>query len=97
MTPGRVRACSRLASRAMKPGASVSCRSNTLRFTMMIVSIVAGGDWPDRRAGGPAGPRGAAAATPKPPGRPRAAGELDQETGLVQLEGRLDCGVPPPR
>src|SRR2546425_11760660 len=54
MTPARVRACSRLASRAIKLGASAAWRSNTLRFTTMMVSILGAGAWPDRRTGGPA-------------------------------------------
>src|SRR5437764_732047 len=64
MTPARVRACSRLARRAMKPGASPSCRSNTLRFTTMIVSIVVAGDWADSRTGDPV-----ARSAPAAPGR----------------------------
>src|SRR2546421_4739 len=52
MTPARVRACSRLASRAINLGASAAWRSNTLRFTTMMVSILGAGVWPDRRAGG---------------------------------------------
>src|SRR2546427_117415 len=43
MTPARVRACSRLASRAIKRGASAAWGSNTLRFTTMMVSILGGG------------------------------------------------------
>src|SRR5438874_6952307 len=95
MTPARVRACTRLASRARKPGASVSWRSNTLRFTTMIVSIVAGGDWPDRRTGGPAVRSAAAVPTASPPVRQTAAGLFDQVNALVQRIGRVASGVAP--
>src|SRR6266540_5114175 len=86
MTPARVRACSRFASWAMKPGASASWRSNTLRFTTMIVSIVAAGDWPDRRTGGPA--VRSAAAVP-------IASLLEQINALVQRIGHVASGVVP--
>src|SRR5256884_4010914 len=85
MTPTRVRACSRLASRAMKPGASASWRSNTLRFTMMIVSIVGGRDWAVRWSGE------RAASNPSP--MPTAL--LDQVNALVQRIGGVSGGVVP--
>src|SRR3989441_6999609 len=75
MTPARVRACSRLASRAIKLGASAAWRSNTLRFTTMIVSILGAGAWPDRRTGGPAVRTATAAAI---------ASLLEQINALVQ-------------
>src|SRR3989454_8078020 len=93
MTPARVRACSRLASRAMKLGASASWRSNTLRFTTMIVSIVGAGDWPDRETGGPAVRSAVAVPTASPPVRPTAL--LDQVNALVQRIGHVAGGVVP--
>src|SRR5256886_14989826 len=78
MTPARVRTCSRLARRAMKPGASPSCRSNTLRFTTMIVSIVVAGDWADSRTGEPAARSAPAAPTAR---------LFDQVNALVQRIG----------
>src|SRR5256886_10737289 len=85
MTPTRVRACSRLASRAMKPGASASWRSNTLRFTMMIVSIVGASDWAVRRSGG--------RAVSNPSTMPTAL--LDQVNALVQRIGGVSGGGVP--
>src|SRR5256886_17641492 len=86
MTPARVRACSRLARRAMKPGASPSCRSNTLRFTTMIVSIVVAADWADSRAGEPAARSAPAAPT---------ASLFDQVNALVQRIGGVAGGLVP--
>src|SRR5213593_2522184 len=86
MTPARVRACSRFARRAMKLGASASWRSNTLRFTTMIVSIVAAGDWPSRRTGAPAVSSAAAVPT---------ASLLEQVNALVQRIGHVASGVVP--
>src|SRR5216117_4322694 len=94
MTPARVRVCSRFASRAMKPGASASWRSNTLRFTTMIVSIVAAGAWPYRGAG-EAAVRSAAVATASPPVRQTAVVLLDQVNALVQRIGHVASGVVP--
>src|SRR2546426_873403 len=85
MTPARVRACSRLASRAIKLGASAAWRSNTLRFTTMMVSILGAGAWPDRRTGGPA-VRTATAAI---------ASLLEQINALVQRVGHVAGGVVP--
>src|SRR5205814_5605658 len=87
MTPARVRACSRLARRAMKPGASPSCRSNTLRFTTMIVSIVVAGDWADSRTGEPVA-RSAPAAAPT-------ASLFDQVNALVQRISGVAGGLVP--
>src|SRR6266516_3808488 len=92
MTPARVRACSRLASRAMKPGASASWRSNTLRFTMMIVSIVAA-DWAVRRSGGRAVSKPSTTPTVCPPDRQTAL--FDQVNSLVQRIGGVAGGVVP--
>src|SRR6266536_6024196 len=92
MTPARVRACSRLASRAMKPGASASWRSNTLRFTMMIVSIVAA-DWAVRRSGGRAVSKPSTTPTVCPPDRQTAL--FDQVNALVQRIGDVPPGVVP--
>src|SRR3989442_3186396 len=86
MTLSRVRACSRLASRAIKPGASAAWRSNTLRFTTMMVSIVGAGDWPDRWTGGPAVRTATAAAI---------ASLLEQINALVQRGGHVAGGVVP--
>src|SRR5437879_8151415 len=86
MTPARVRACSRLASRAIKPGASAAWRSNTLRFTTMMVSILGAGAWPDRRTGGPAVRTATAAAI---------ASLLEQINALVQRVGHVAGGVVP--
>src|SRR5689334_15706587 len=93
MIPARVRACSRLASRARKPGASPSCRSNTLRFTTMIVSIVGAGAWPDRRTGGPAVRSAVAVPTASPPVRQTAL--FEQINALVQRIGGVAGGVVP--
>src|SRR2546429_1054482 len=84
MTPARVRTCSRLASRAIKLGASAAWRSNTLRFTTMMVSIVGAGDWPDRLTGGPAVRTATAAAI---------ASLLEQINALVQRVGHVAGGV----
>src|SRR3989442_23943 len=97
MTRARVRACSRFASRAMKPGASASWRSNTLRLTTMIVSIVGGTDWAIRRSGGQAVSNPTAMPTARPPVRPCAVALLDQVNALVQRIGHVACGVVPPR
>src|SRR2546426_1208965 len=86
MTPARVRACSRFASRAMKLGASASWRSNTLRLTTMIVSIVGAGDWPDRRTGGP---------TATTPAATPIASLLEQVNALVERIGHVAGGVVP--
>src|SRR5256885_2317819 len=86
MTPARVRACSRLASRAIKPGASAAWRSNTLRFTTMMVSILGAGAWPDRRTGGPAVRTATAAAI---------ASLLEQINALVQRVGHVAGGGVP--
>src|SRR2546421_4297170 len=86
MTPARVRTCSRLASRAIKLGASAAWRSNTLRFTTMMVSIVGAGDWPDRLTGGPAVRTATAAAI---------ASLLEQINALVQRVGHVAGGVVP--
>src|SRR5438045_1038890 len=86
MTPARVRACNRLARRAMKPGASLSRRSNTLRFTTMIVSIVVAADWADSRAGEPAARSAPAAPT---------ASLFDQVNALVQRIGGVAGGLVP--
>src|SRR2546421_5497235 len=70
----------------MKPGASPSRRSNTLRFTTMIVSIVVAGDWADSRTGEPA-----ARSAPAAP----AASLFDQVNALVQrIGGVAGGGVP---
>src|SRR2546428_7385490 len=82
MTPARVRACSRLASRAINLGASAAWRSNTLRFTTMMVSILGAGVWPDRRAGGPAVRRAAIFPTTTPPLRQNAL--FEQVNFLIQ-------------
>src|SRR2546422_11588782 len=86
MTPAGVRACSGLASRAIKLGASAAWRSNTLRFTTMIVSILGAGAWPDRRTGGPAVRTATAAAL---------ASLLEQINALVQRVGHVAGGVVP--
>src|SRR2546427_2559466 len=86
MTPARVRACSRLASRAIKRGASAAWRSNTLRFTTMMVSILGAGAWPDRRTGGPAVRTATAAAI---------ASLLEQINALVQRVGHVAGGGVP--
>src|SRR5436853_3208450 len=86
MTPARVRACSRLASRAINLGASAAWRSNTLRFTTMMVSILGAGAWPDRRTGGPAVRTATAAAI---------ASLLEQINALVQRLGHVAGGVVP--
>src|SRR2546427_9542748 len=86
MTLSRVRACSRLASRAIKPGASAAWRSNTLRFTTMMVSIVGAGDWPDRWTGGPAVRTATAAAI---------ASLLEQINALGQRVGYVAGGLVP--
>src|SRR2546422_1293955 len=95
MTPARVRACSRFARRAMKLGASASWRSNTLRFTTMIVSIVAAGDWPHRRTGGPTVSSAAAVPTASLPVRRTAVVLLEQINALVQRIGHVASGVVP--
>src|SRR5207244_9808695 len=86
MTPARVRACSRFASRAMNPGASASWRSSTLRFTTMMMSIVVAEDWPDRPTGRPAVKM--AAAGPM-------VSLFDQVNALVQRIGHVAGGVVP--
>src|SRR6267143_6728175 len=86
MTPARVRACSRFASRAMKLGASASWRSNTLRFTMMIVSIAGADDWPNKRTGAPRVRTANAAPI---------ASLLEQINALVQRIGHVTGGVVP--
>src|SRR5206468_8855879 len=86
MTPARVRACSRLASRAINLGASAAWRSNTLRFTTMMVSILGAGAWPDRRTAGPAVRTATAAAI---------ASLLEQINALVQRVGHVAGGVVP--
>src|SRR3989441_7745501 len=91
MTPARVRACSRLASRAIKLGASAAWRSNTLRFTTMIVSILGAGAWPDRRTGGPAVRRAAIVPTASPPVRQTAL--FEQVNSLMQRIAHLAGGV----
>src|SRR6266550_6727477 len=93
MTPARVRAWSRFASRAMKPGASASWRSNTLRLTTMIVSIVGAGDWPDRWTGGPAVRSAVAVPTASPP--VRQTDLFEQVNALVQRIGHVAGGVVP--
>src|SRR2546430_16178146 len=93
MTPARVRACSRFASRAMKPGASASWRSNTLRLTTMIVSIVGGTDWAVTRSGGRAVSNPSTMPTACPTVRPSAL--LDQVNALVQRIGHVAGGVVP--
>src|SRR6266700_8109031 len=95
MTPARVRACSRFASRAMKPGASASWRSNTLRLTTMIVSIVGAADCADRWTGGPAVSHAAADPTASPPVRQTAVALLDQVNALMQRIGHVAGGVVP--
>src|SRR2546421_7087384 len=70
----------------MKPGASPSRRSNTLRFTTMIVSIVVAGDWADSRTGEPA-----ARSAPAAP----AASLFDQVNALVQRIGGVAAGAVP--
>src|SRR2546425_12550563 len=82
MTPARVRACSRLASRAIKRGALAAWRSNTLRFTTMMVSILGAGAWPDRRTGGPAVRSAAIVPTASPPLRQTAL--FEQVNSLMQ-------------
>src|SRR5256712_11747739 len=91
MTPARVRACSRLASRAIKLGASAAWRSNTLRFTTMIVSILGAGAWPDRRTGGPAVRRAAIGPTASPPLRQTAL--FEQVNSLMQRIAHVAGGV----
>src|SRR2546428_10710012 len=86
MTLSRVRACSRLASREIKRGAAAAGRSNTLRFTTMMVSMVGAGDWPDRWTGGPAVRTATAAAI---------ASLLEQINALVQRVGHVASGVVP--
>src|SRR5437016_14616140 len=93
MTPARVRACSRFARRAMKLGASASWRSNTLRFTTMMVSIVGGTDWAVRRSSGRAVSNPSTMPTACPPARPTAL--LDQVNALVQRIGHVASGVVP--
>src|SRR5213593_3967666 len=95
MTPARVRACSRFASRAMKLGASASWRSNTLRFTTTIVSIVGGTDWAVRRSGEQVVSNPRMMPTACPPVRPTAL--LDQVNALVQRVGHVASGVVPLR
>src|SRR2546430_12891506 len=95
MTPARVRACNRFASRAMKLGASASWRSNTLRLTTMIVSIVGAGDCANRRTGGPAVSNAVADPTASPPVRQTALALLDQVNALVQRIGHVASGVVP--
>src|SRR2546428_11601826 len=95
MTPARVRACSRFASRAMKLGASASWWSNTLRFTTTIVSIVGGTDWAVRRSGGRAISNPSTTPTACPTVRP--SGLLDQVNALGQWIGYVAGGVGPPR
>src|SRR5712692_2999694 len=70
----------------MKGGASAAWRSNTLRFTTMMVSIVGAGDWPDRWTGGPAVRTATAAAI---------ASLLEQINALVQRVGHVASGVVP--
>src|SRR5256885_13578710 len=82
MTPARVRACSRLASRAINLGASAAWRSNTLRFTTIRVSILGAGAWPDRRTGGPAVRSAAIVPTASPPVRQTAL--FEQGNSLMQ-------------
>src|SRR5216110_2990748 len=69
----------------MKPGASASWRSNTLRFTMMIVSIVGARDWAVRWSG--------ERAASNPSTMPTAL--LDQVNALVQRIGHVAGGVVP--
>src|SRR2546429_2159569 len=95
MTPARVRACNRFASRAMKLGASASWRSNTLRLTTMIVSIVGAGDCANRRTGGRAVSNAVADPTASPPVRQTAVALLDQVNALVQRIGHVASGVVP--
>src|SRR5439155_22565218 len=97
MTPARVRACSRFASRAMKLGASASWRSNTLRFTTTIVSIVGGTDWAVRRSGGQAVSNPSTMPTTSPPVPQTAAVLFDQVNALVQRVGHVAGGVVPLR
>src|SRR5438132_46047 len=93
MTPARVRACSRLASRAINLGASAAWRSNTLRFTTMMVSILGAGVWPDRRAGGPAVRSAAIVPTASPPLRQTAL--FEQVNSLMQRIAHVAGGVVP--
>src|SRR5438876_6301369 len=93
MTPARVRACSRLASRAIKPGASAAWRSNTLRFTTMMVSILGAGAWPDRRTGEPAVRSAAIVPTASPPLRQTAL--FEQVNSLMQRIAHVAGGVVP--
>src|SRR5256884_1581917 len=93
MTRARVRACSRLASRAINLGASAAWRSNTLRFPTMRVSILGGGVWPDRRAGGPAVRSAAIVPTASPPLRQTAL--FEQVNSLMQRIAHVAGGVVP--
>src|SRR5256885_11562257 len=90
MTPARVRACSRLASRAINLGASAAWRSNTLRFTTIRVSILGAGAWPDRRTGGPAVRSAAIVPTARPPLRQTAL--FEQVNSLMQRIAHLAGG-----
>src|SRR5437764_14322602 len=93
MTPARVRACSRLASRAINLGASAAWRSNTLRFTTMMVSILGAGAWPDRRTGEPAVRSAAIVPTASPPLRQTAL--FEQVNSLMQRIAHVAGGVVP--
>src|SRR5439155_966156 len=73
---------SRLASRAINLGASAAWRSNTLRFTTIMVSILGAGAWPDRRTGGPAVRSAAIVPTTSPPLRQTAL--FEQVNSLMQ-------------
>src|SRR5436309_3589465 len=81
----------------MKLGASASWRSNTLRFTTTIVSIVGGTDWAVRRSGGQALSNPSTMPTPRPPVPQTAAVLLDQVNALVQRVGHVASGVVPLR
>src|SRR5207245_4371685 len=95
MTAACVVTWSALAARARKPGAS-SVRSNTLRFTTMIVSIVgAGRDWALRRSGARAVSSTNTNPTAGPPDR--RTGLLDQLDALMQRVGDVTSGIVPLR
>src|SRR2546430_17231966 len=95
MTPARVRACNRFASRARKRGAAASWRSNTLRLTTMMGLIVGGGDCANGWTGGPAVSNAVADPTASPPVPQTAVALLDQVNALVQRKGHVASGGVP--
>src|SRR5207249_6571947 len=79
----------------MKLGASASWRSNTLRFTTTIVSIVGGTDWAVKRSGGQVVNNPSTLPTPSQTVPQTAAVLLDQVNALVQRVGHVASGVVP--